>query len=767
MNRHRHSNVEAGNFQFENASKLNRHASMPVRTLIFVLLIAFTLSAPGAALAQWEYDRHVIFDNSLPDRSHYRSQGSFTAPSELELLDGKLPVETQHYVTPPNSLRLKWRSQTGGEWRATLDLSKHWGNLDFSGDTLSFWCYSEAELTRDEMPSVYLTDANGEGMPAIHLAGALDRLPARKWVRVRLPFASFTAPIKQTNDARFDSRRIRTITIVQGLDDGRAHTLYLDDFKIDNEAAGNPTAPAVPQGLMARGFDRHIELTWRANGEADLQHYVIHRSFDGATYTPVGIQKGHLTRYVDFIGESGRTAFYKISAADRSFNESPPSTAAKAATRAMSDDELLTMVEEGCFRYYWDGAHPVAGMALEVTPGERNLVALGASGFGLMALVVGVERGFITREQGVERMLKVVRFLAKADRFHGVWPHFLDGNTGKTIAYFGKYDNGGDLVETAFLMQGLLAVRQYFNRDTQAEREIRDTITGFWKAVEWDWYRKDPASDFLYWHWSPDYGFYISHPLVGWNETLIVYLLAIASPTHAVPASMYYSGWAGQSETAVRYRQGWSGTTHGDHYVNGNTYYGLRLEVGPPSELFFTHFSFMGFDPRHKRDRYTNYFQNNRSMALIHHAYSIDNPLRRVGYGDDTWGRSAGINAGSGRPTPRGDNGTITVHAALASFPYTPDESMKALRHYYRDLGGKLWGLYGFRDGFNQTENWFEDVYMGLNQAPITVMIENHRTGLIWKLFMSNPEISEALKKIGFVADEDSNRNATKPKPKK
>jgi hypothetical protein len=166
----------------------------------------------------------------------------------------------------------------------------------------------------------------------------------------------------------------------------------------------------------------------------------------------------------------------------------------------------------------------------------------------------------------------------------------------------------------------------------------------------------------------------------------------------------------------------------------------------------------MGFDPRHKKDRYANYFENNRNMALISHAYSIENPRKHVGYGDDTWGRSAGVNAGGGRATPRGDNGTITVHAALGSFPYTPEESMKALKHYYRDLGGKLWGIYGFRDGFNLTENWFEDVYMGLNQAPITVMIENYRTGLIWKMFMSNPEIGEALKKIGFVVDPTENR---------
>ena len=210
-------------------------------------------------------------------------------------------------------------------------------------------------------------------------------------------------------------------------------------------------------------------------------------------------------------------------------------------------------------------------------------------------------------------------------------------------------------------------------------------------------------------------------------------------------------GWAGQSPLHVQYRQNWSRTTDGDHYVNGKTYYGVRLDVGVPAELFFTHFSFMGFDPRGRRDRYANYFENNRAMARIHHAYAIANPLGGTKATAMTpGGDRPGSTPGSGRPTPDGDNGTITSHAALASFPYTPEESMKALKHYYRDLGDRLWGIYGFRDGFNLSENWFEDVYMGLNQAPTVVMIENHRTGLLWKLFMSNPEIDPALEAIGF-----------------
>lgn len=722
---------------------------------IRAVLFALTIIVPGVCRAQSSYEHHVAFDNSLTDRSHYYSQGSVVSPSELELAEEKFPVEVARFVSPPNSLRLKWRSMSGGDWQLSLNLRRRHASVDYAGDTLSFWCYSDSEIAADQSPLINLRDDNGTGTPSIRLIGTLEKIPARTWIRVRLPFKLFVPVPRWTRDAQFDPRKLNTITFVQGLDDRQPHTLYIDEIQVGDATPDDAKPPAAPIGLVAKAYDRHVDLTWQRNDAPDLQHYKIYRSFDGQTYIPIGIQKNYLNRYVDFLGSSGRTAHYKISAVDEHYHESPLSSAISATTRQMTDDELLTMVQEACFRYYWEAAHPAAGMALEILPGDQNLVALGASGFGIMALVVGVERGFITRAEGVERLLKITRFLAKADRFHGVWPHFLDGRTGKVIPYFGKYDDGGDLVETAFLIQGLLAARQYFDRPTEAERGIRDTITELWRAVEWDWYRKDREGDFLYWHWSPNHGFYINHPLIGWNETMIIYLLAIASPTHPVPASMYHTGWAGQSEAAVKYRRGWGRTKEGDHYVNGNSYYGIKLDVGVGngSELFFTHFSFMGFDPRHKKDRYTNYFRNNRHIALISHAYSVENPRKFIGYGDNAWGRSAGINAGGGRAYPRDDNGTINSMASLASFPYTPEESMKALKHFYRDLGGKLWGIYGFRDGFNLTENWFEDVYMGLNQAPIVVMIENHRTGLVWKHFMSNPEIEPALKAIGFEKD--------------
>jgi len=419
----------------------------------------------------------------------------------------------------------------------------------------------------------------------------------------------------------------------------------------------------------------------------------------------------------------------------------------------MTDDELLSMVQEACFRYYWESAETNSGLARENIPGRQNMIAIGASGFGIMAMIVGTERNFITREQSKERFTKIVNFLDSAETFHGALPHFMDGPTKKVEPFFGLRDNGGDLVETSFMIQGLLAARAYFNRDDEKEKIIRDKITHIWERVEWDWYKQFPDSKFLYWHWSPDQAFVINHNLIGWNETMVTYLLAIASPTHPVPASMYYTGWANQESRGQEYRSAWGGTKEGSMYTNGNIYFGIKLDVGVSDggPLFFTHYSYMGYDPHFITDKYTNYFTNNKNIALINYRYCVKNPNHYKGYGDSCWGLTASdgpFSYSADEPIAKRDIGKIAPTGAISSFPYTPAESMKALKNYYNNYGKFLWGEYGFRDAFDLTHNWCSEIYMGLNQAPMVVMIENYRTGLIWKLFMSNPEIQTGLKKL-------------------
>jgi exo beta-1,2-glucooligosaccharide sophorohydrolase (non-reducing end) len=724
----------------------------------FTLFLAVSLS-PSFGQTNSDYYGHVIFDNSLTTDNYFYSLGQVSGQSFLELKDHRLPVETKNFLTPPNAIRLQWQSSPGGGWIAQIETDESRNRAPgLSGHNLYFWIFAPESISASDLPQVVLSNAR-RGLQVAEFPGSFSEpldlgkytgnLPSGRWVQVRIPLADCrTASIYP-----FKPEFVQNVIFHQSHADNVRHTLIVDEIRVDDDPAAESALPA-PANVRAAGYDRHVEIEWDAVEDSKLARYVIYRSLEGGPFTAVGIQLPGIYRYEDFLGTSGAHAQYKIAAADWRYRQSAFSNITQASTRELTDDELLTMLQKACFHYYWEGAESHSGMARENIPGDDRVVATGASGFGIMALLVGVDRGFITREQGVLRVTKVVDFLEHADRYHGAWSHYMNGNTGRTMAVFGMLDNGGDLVETSFLVQGLLAARQYFHGSNQNEQSLYRRITNLWETVEWNWYRETPSSDFLYWHWSPEWAFQIHHPLIGFNEVMITYLLGIASPTHSVPANVYYSGWASQSERAIHYREGWSGSTDGNHYSNGHTYYGIKLDVGVGSggPLFFTHYSYMGFDPRSLHDRFTNsYFDNNRNIALVNRAYVIANPKHFAGYGPDAWGLTASDGPHGyvpHAPDEEHDRGTLTPTGALSSFPYTPEASMAAFKHYYRDLGGQLWDIYGPRDAFNPGENWISPIYMGLNQAPIVVMVENYRTGLVWKNFMSNPEIGAMIKKL-------------------
>ncbi len=719
-----------------------------------VLFAIAVLSCAGKAHGDTNYYRHTFFDNSITRDAYFYSHGRPSAPSTLELVDEKLPVELEHFYTPPNALRLKWQSAAGGGWDAEISVVNFRNReINFPGDTLYMWCFATQLTAAKDLPLIRVLD-NGRNFSAPLKLGLFSgAVPAGRWIQIKIPLARFSSASIET----LEPHHLKSIVFSQDAADGVSHTLAIDEIRIDGaERAASGKALAPPGNVRAKGYERHVDLSWDPVGDSAVERYIVYRSADGKKFQPLGTQVRGINRFTDFIGKPDQKMFYKVAASDRAYRQSPPSAAVGASTKALSDDELLTMLQEECFRYYWEGAHPNSGTTLENIPGDDRIVATGASGFGIMAVVVGVERGFITREQGLERLTKIATFLKRAPRYHGVWSHFMDGASGKSLPVFDMFDNAGDLVETAFLMEGLLAARQYFRGPSAREKELYENISYLWNTVEWDWYRRSPQSDALYWHWSPDFSWHINHRITGFNEAMIIYLLAIASPTHAVPADLYYTGWAGESKAAVEYRKDWSNTEEGERYINGHSYEGIKLDVGVGSggPLFFAHYSYMGFDP-HFRDRYTDYFENNRNMALINLNYCVRNPKHYKGYGADCWGLTASDGSsgyGAHAPNPQDDDGTMTPTGALASLPYTPEASMAALKHFYRDLGDSLWDVYGPRDAFNLDTNWYSPIFMGLNQAPIAVMIENYRSGLIWKLFMSNPEISGMLDRVGFKA---------------
>jgi hypothetical protein len=401
------------------------------------------------------------------------------------------------------------------------------------------------------------------------------------------------------------------------------------------------------------------------------------------------------------------------------------------------DEDLLTLVQQQTFKFFWDYGHPVSGLARERL-GSGDIVTSGGSGFGLMAMLVGIERNFITRQEGFERLNKIVNFLnnPETQKFHGAFPHWLNGSTGKVVPFSTK-DNGGDLVETAFLFQGLLTVKEYFKNGSGPERDMCDTIQKLWENVEWSWYQKN-QENVLYWHWSPSYNWEMNHQISGWNESLIVYVLAASSPTHPISKPVYDFGWARNGAYPM---------------VNNKFFYGIQLPLGYDygGPLFFAHYSFLGLDPRNLSDQYANYWTQNVAHSQINQAYCISNPRNYVGYSANCWGLTASdIQNGYTASSPTNDRGVIAPTAALSSFPYTPQESLKATKFFYYVLGDKIWGEYGFNDAFNLTSLWFADSYIAIDQGPIVCMIENHRTGMLWNLFMANEDVQVGLNMLDF-----------------
>lgn len=414
----------------------------------------------------------------------------------------------------------------------------------------------------------------------------------------------------------------------------------------------------------------------------------------------------------------------------------------------MDQNALLDKVQQQTINYFWKEADKTkSGLAPErvhmdnVYPqNDANVITTGGSGFGLMAILAGIERGFIAKDEAFHRFQRIVDFLEKADRFHGAWPHWMDGNTGKVVP-FSKFDDGGDLVETAFLVQGLLSVQAYYKDGNEQEKELAAKIQKLWEEVEWDWYTKEGTEDALYWHWSPNNGWKMNFRVGGYNECLIMYVLAASSPTHPIEPKVYHTGWArdgGIVSDETMYQM----PTVLDYYEHNDA------KIGP---LFWAHYSYLGLNPHKIKDQYANYWTLTQNHAKIQLAYAIDNPENHQAYGETMWGLTSSYSMkGYAGHRPGNDLGVIAPTAALSSFPYTPEASMKMLENLYENYPQYI-GAYGPYDAFSIENNWMLPRYLAIDQGPIPVMIENYRSALLWNLFMSHSDVENGLRKLGFT----------------
>lgn len=477
-------------------------------------------------------------------------------------------------------------------------------------------------------------------------------------------------------------------------------------------------------------------ITFKDNGGTPVGYNVAYEKADSVVVLQPATPLAHLAKYRLAVAASLKSA--------PGGNLSNPTelvlTTSIDSTRKfpeISDEALMDTVQRRTFRYFWDLAHPESGMIRERNT-DPNIYTSGGTGFGIMAIITAIHRGFITRNQGLERLKTMVSFLKNtAETFHGAYPHWFNGQTGKVIP-FSANDNGADIVETSFLVQGLLTARQYFD-GVGDEETLRQDINTIVDRVEWDWFRKNNENS-LYWHWSPNSGngWVMNMQVKGWNECLITYVLAASSKTHAIPKEVYDQGWAS-----------------GGGMKNGKSYYGYTLPLGPEQggPLFFSHYSFLGMDPNGLADAYANYTTQTKNHTLINYNYCQANPKKYFGYSDSVWGLTASdIQNGYHASSPSSDLGYIAPTAALSSFPYTPVQSLKAMKFYYYVLGDRLWKEYGFVDAFSLHHAWFASSFLAIDQGPIIVMLENHRSGLLWDLFTSCTEVQAGMKLLGFSA---------------
>lgn len=522
-------------------------------------------------------------------------------------------------------------------------------------------------------------------------------------------------------------------------------TLFVASFAVAQPGGGNGIASflTTDKPIEARGYDSHVELRWKSVPKAESYDVMM----VDADRSILRAQTQNLF-YLDFINDVGlnRDFSYKVVAYDGKGKKIAETPVATAAVRNFDDDRLLEMVQEYTFRYFWDFADPISGLAFERSNDSRaNCVTTGGAGFGIMAMIAAVENGFVTRRQAVDRLLKIVGSLEKFTRFHGAWAHWYDSSTNKPYSFSVK-DNGGDLVETAFLVEGLLAAKGYFDASDKTEKELGQRIEKLWREVEWSHYTQGQPA--LYWHWSAEYGFEMNHQIKGYDETFITYILAAASPTYPIDKRVYDNCWVNHKD--------------GEFFCQSVFYdtflpLGKRMQLGGP--LFWIHYSYIGLCPKGLRDAYADYWEQNRRYTLVNRAYCIDNPCGWRGYGEGFWGLTAcdALPHGYGAHSPGAgaDRGTVAPTGALSSMPYTPQESMEVLKNLYRNHGRLAFGPLGFYDAVNFSVSGRNTTYsyLAIDQGPIVTMIQNHRNAAIWRAFMKNGDVLEGLRKLGFTYD--------------
>ncbi len=671
------------------------------------------------------YDQGIVDINSLGN-----STFEHTAPPCCPAYNDKVPCTKSAY-NGNTALKFNYTSNVGGDWIVSI-FKNDWGLSNLSSYShLSFYIYSSEGLSQSALPAIGLKalrkDNGTEDNSMTYSLGDYNEVvPAGKWTLISIPLEII---LNDAANSHLDFSQTKAVVFKQTETNGASRTLFIDDI-----AASIQVANVEPvQNLSAVGYDSHVELNW-TKPSADLA-YRIEASFDGGTnYEYRGTTSEAF--YLDFVRSKGTNLSVKYRVFSTSGINVSDAVGAEATTRDFTDDELLDMVQRYTWRYFWDFAHPTYKLTRERSNDDNpNRITSGGTGMGLMAMIIGYERNYAPQSEIKQAILQILNFLDICPVYHGAFSHWYNGATGQTIPFSPK-DDGGDIVETSFAAAGLIALKNYFTGNDVESQQIRLLADKIWRKIDWSWYRRD-NQNVLYWHWSPNYGWDMNFAIGGFNETLVTYIMAASSPTYGVPAEVYHQGFARSG--AIK---------------NPRQFYGYNLNIAPDygGPMFWMHYAHLGLDPHRMKDQYADYWTECVNVAKIQHSYSVQNPLSHTNYSDKCWGITASDQADgySERRPMDNDNGTIAPTAALGSFPYTPVESMKALKYFYRERGAELFGPMGFYDAFNDELNWVAGSYLAIDQGPILIMLENYRTGLIWNAVMQDADVKNGLTKLGF-----------------
>ena len=670
------------------------------------------------------YDQGIVDVNNLGE-----SEFEHTHPPGLPQYNDKIPASTFAFKGE-TSLKFNYTSAASGDWKVSV-YRAGWIAVSIKGlDSLALYIYPANEIPSSALPLIALRARNKSGSgdatsQYYKLSEYNDDVPAGQWTRLTFPLSEIFND-EQNSQLNF----AETIGIIfrQSEKNDVSRQFYIDEIAAFKSIGEVPPV----ENFTVTGYDSHAELTWTPPLN-DLT-YQIFASFDGGHTYELRTETAE-NYYLDFVPQEGRniSVHYRVIASVQNKVSEPAE--AIAEIHDYTDEELLDMVQQYSFRYFWEGAHQPSGMILERSNGSENTAASGATGMGLMAMIVAHERGYEPRDSIKNRILKILDFLENCERHHGAWSHWYNADTGETQP-FSPDDDGGDIVETSYVAEGLIALKNYFSGNDSQSVQIREKSDKLWREVDWEWYRNG-GQNVLFWHWSPNFNFQKNMRVRGWNEALITYIMAAASPTHGIPKEVYTQGWA-LNGAIVRPRK----------------YYNLPISLAPDwgGPLFFIHYTHLGINPHGLKDEYADYWQEHVNTAKIHVLYAMDNPKDFENYSDSCWGLTASDDPfGYTAHAPvLNDNGTISPTAALSSFPYTPEESMKALKYFYRERGPDIFGLYGPYDAFNDELNRVQEAWIGIDQGPIVVMIENYRSGLLWNNVMKDAEVRAGLDKLGF-----------------